>query len=197
MTQWFVCRLALWVLSFVTYSPHRIFVQFFFSPKHSTWILLCPSQCILIPSLLCSRLSGCHATLLSGERCVTSRKTAAKETTWFQAPFHSFSNSIYCMAMENSIIVWHWYLSRGPFLERPDTCAGDIILFVSSKHRCSVSRNFAVILIFTPFTAYKKTSCKEWVSRSFMNGFSGPWSFQVFWETHACGEFVKKHVLGI
>ena len=33
-------------------------------------------------SLLRSRLSGCHATLplLSGERCVTSRKTAAKET---------------------------------------------------------------------------------------------------------------------
>ena len=36
-------------------------------------------------SLLRSRLSGCHATLpLSGERCVTSRKTAAKETTVHQ-----------------------------------------------------------------------------------------------------------------
>ena len=37
------------------------------------------------PSLLRGRLSGCHATLpLSGERCVTSRKTAAKETTVHQ-----------------------------------------------------------------------------------------------------------------
>ena len=33
------------------------------------------------PSILCSRLSGCHATLpRKEERCVTSRKTAAKET---------------------------------------------------------------------------------------------------------------------
>ena len=40
-------------------------------------------------SLLRSRLSGCHATLpqkeLLGKRCVTSRKTAAKETKRSQA----------------------------------------------------------------------------------------------------------------
>ena len=43
--------------------------------------------------LLRSRLSGCHATLpfLSGKRCVTSRKTAAKETIirpllWIHTP---------------------------------------------------------------------------------------------------------------
>ena len=39
------------------------------------------AQLSLANNLLRSRLSGCHATLLlSGERCVTSRKTAAKET---------------------------------------------------------------------------------------------------------------------
>ena len=36
--------------------------------------------------------------------------------------------------------------------------SGDIILFVSSKRRCLKARNFAVILIFIPFTAYEKTS---------------------------------------
>ena len=63
--------------------------------------------------------------------------------------------------------------------------AGDIILFVSSKRRSPVTRNFAVILTFTPFTTYEKTSLAEWAGRSFTNGFSGPWSFRVFWETHA------------
>ena len=42
-----------------------------------------------LASLLRSRLSGCHATLpfLSGKRCVTSRKTAAKETIIWPLPW--------------------------------------------------------------------------------------------------------------
>ena len=36
--------------------------------------------------------------------------------------------------------------------------SGDIILFVSSKQRRLEARNFAVILIFNPFTTYEKTS---------------------------------------
>ena len=39
--------------------------------------------------------------------------------------------------------------------------SGDIIRFVSSKQECSVSRNFALILIFTSFTTYEKTSFTE------------------------------------
>ena len=39
--------------------------------------------------------------------------------------------------------------------------SGDIILFVSSKRRRLEARNFAVILIFIPFTTYEKNSSKE------------------------------------
>ena len=39
--------------------------------------------------------------------------------------------------------------------------SGDIIFFVSSKRRSPVSRNFAVILTFAPFTTYEKTSFTE------------------------------------
>ena len=39
--------------------------------------------------------------------------------------------------------------------------SGDIILFVSSKGWCLEARNFAVILIFIPFTTYEKTSFTE------------------------------------
>ena len=40
--------------------------------------------------------------------------------------------------------------------------SGDIILFVSSKKQnCSVAQNFAVIVIFTAFTTYKKNSFTE------------------------------------
>ena len=49
-------------------------------------------------SLLRSRLSGCHATLpRSGERCVTSRKTAAKESRYFSVSytFLWLNNAIY------------------------------------------------------------------------------------------------------
>ena len=35
----------------------------------------------LLVSLLCSRFFGCHATL--GERCVTSKKTPAKEANYW------------------------------------------------------------------------------------------------------------------
>ena len=43
---------------------------------------------------------------------------------------------------------------RGPVLESPETFRVTI-LFVSSKKLCSVLRNFAVILIFIPFTTWK------------------------------------------
>ena len=51
--------------------------------------------------------------------------------------------------------------------------SGDIILFVSSKRRGLGARNFAVALIFNPFTIYEKTSFTELAGRSFTNGFSG------------------------
>ena len=61
--------------------------------------------------------------------------------------------------------------------------SGDIILFVSSKQRCLEARNFAVLLIFIPFTTYENTSFTEKVSQSFMNGFSSPKSLRDFRET--------------
>ena len=56
--------------------------------------------------------------------------------------------------------------------------SGDIILFVSSKRRCSMSRNFAVILIFIPFTTYEKISFTEWGGPKSLRDFreTGPWS---------------------
>ena len=44
-----------------------------------------------------------------------------------------------------------------PFVESPEIL-GHIILCVSSKRRRLEARNFAVILIFVPFTTYEKTS---------------------------------------
>ena len=41
---------------------------------------------------------------------------------------------------------------QGPVSLKSRNCSGDIILFVSSKRRCSVS----VILMFIPFTTYEK-----------------------------------------
>ena len=50
-----------------------------------------------------------------------------------------------------------------PFLESPETSGAFrvTILFVSSKPRCLEARNFAVILIFIPFTRYDKSSFTE------------------------------------
>ena len=73
---------------------------------------------------------------------------------------------------------------RGLFLRSPGACflkvpklfgriSGRLILFVSSKRRRLEARNFAVILIFIPFTTYEKTSLTEKAGRSFTNGFSG------------------------
>ena len=55
----------------------------------------------LITSLLRSRPSGCHATLpsLSGKRCVTSRETAAKETSWSQLEMSPKYLCIVCTCM--------------------------------------------------------------------------------------------------
>ena len=44
---------------------------------------------------------------------------------------------------------------------KPRNFSDHIILFVSSKRRCSLSRNLAVILTFIPFTTYEKTSSTE------------------------------------
>ena len=51
--------------------------------------------------------------------------------------------------------------------------SGHIIRLVCSKGRRLEARNFAVILIYIPFTTYEKTSFTELVGRSFTNGFSG------------------------
>ena len=59
------------------------------------------------------------------------------------------------------------YPARGPgarFSKVPKLfgrISGDIFLFVSSKRRRLEARNFAVILIFIPFTTYEKTSFTE------------------------------------
>ena len=49
----------------------------------------------------------------------------------------------------------------GPVSRNSLNFSGDIIFLLSSKRRCSASRNFAVILIFIPFTTYEKTSFTE------------------------------------
>ena len=71
------------------------------------------------------------------------------------------------------------FASRGLFLESPETFRVTI-LFVSSKRRCSMSRNFAVILIFIAFTTYGKTTFIEWAGHSFTNCLSGSKSFGSF-----------------
>ena len=54
-----------------------------------------------------------------------------------------------------------FYLLYVNFARKSRDFSGDIILFVSSKRRCSVSQNFAVILICIPFTKFEKTSFTE------------------------------------
>ena len=77
----------------------------------------------LIGSLLRSRLSGCHATLprkklLSGERCVTSRKTAAKETTWSGADRYLKLSSQYKRSAGRNLGGYSsWYAALAPRLE--------------------------------------------------------------------------------
>ena len=79
------------------------------------------------------------------------------------------------------------YLDSGAFFSKVPKLfgriSGDIILFVSSKRRRNEARNFAVILIFIPFTTYEKTSFTEKAGRSFTNGFSGSKSSRDFRET--------------
>ena len=41
--------------------------------------------------------------------------------------------------------------------------SGHIIFYVSSKRRDLEARNFAVILIFIPFTIHENTSFNEWL----------------------------------
>ena len=51
-------------------------------------------------------------------------------------------------------------VTRGPILERPETFRMTI-LYVSSKRKCYVSQNFAVILIFIPLTTYKSPALQN------------------------------------
>jgi len=61
----------------------------------------------------------------------------------------------------------------GPVSRKSRNFSAEIIIFVSSKRRCSESRNLAVTLSFIPLTTYEKTSFTEKAGRSFTNGFSG------------------------
>ena len=61
-----------------------------------------------------------------------------------------------------------------------------IILFVYSKRRHLEARNFALILLYIPFTTYEKTSFAELAGGSFAKGFSGPKCFGTF-EKQASG----------
>jgi len=75
---------------------------------------------------------------------------------------------------------------RASFLEVPKLLgriSGDMILVVSPKRRRLEAPNFAVILVFIPFTTYQKTSFTEQAGRGFRNGCSGPKSFRDFRET--------------
>ena len=49
----------------------------------------------------------------------------------------------------------------GPVSRKSRNFLGDIILFVSSKRRRLEARNVAVILIFIPFTTYKRTGLQN------------------------------------
>ena len=93
--------------------------------------------------------------------------------------------------MHASNVGQHWFWCTINCWHSPGACfskvpklfgriSGDTILFVSSKRRRLEARNFAVILIFIPFTTYEKTSFTEKAGRSFTNGFSGPKSSRDF-----------------
>ena len=58
--------------------------------------------------------------------------------------------------------------------------SGDIIISVSSKGRRLEARNFAVILIFIPFTTFEKTSFIERAGCGLMSSFSGRKCFRDF-----------------
>ena len=73
--------------------------------------------------------------------------------------------------------------SQGPVSRKSRNFSGDIILFASWKRKRSKTRNFAVILIFLPFTSCGKTSFTEQAGQSFTEGFWDPKSFRDFRET--------------
>ena len=51
----------------------------------------------VLPSLLRSRPSGCRATL-PGERCVTSQRTAAKETRFYRVQMVPYFQAVLYMS---------------------------------------------------------------------------------------------------
>ena len=92
-------------------------------------------------NLTCSRLSGCHATL-SGERCVTSRKTAAKETSWNDWEVRKISG-------------WHTGLFMGSWYSYvSDSDIARLILlltpnyFFAKMNLCTRSKRIAAIFSF-------------------------------------------------
>ena len=52
-------------------------------------------------------------------------------------------------------------LGQGPVSRKSRSISDGLILFVSSKRRRLEARNFAVILIFIPWTTYEKTRLTE------------------------------------
>ena len=72
--------------------------------------------------------------------------------------------------------------------------SGRINLFVCSKRRRLKARNFAVMLIYIPFTTYEKNNFTELAGRSFTNGFSGPKCFRDFRETGPRPQLFKRWI---
>ena len=80
-----------------------------------------------------------------------------------------------CLLVRMIILALEWIAMRaknasltlGPVSRKPRNfngrISGHIIFYVSSKRRGLEARNFAVILIFIPFTIYEKTSFNEWL----------------------------------
>ena len=116
--------------------------------------------CVQILNLLSAGTSGAKIQIL---RSITARKETitrvyntsdcdhyvAFQVLFLTGCFSTFRKSSFSMAYQ------------GPVSRKTRNFSGEIILFVSSKRKCSVSQNFAVILIFIPFTTYKKTSFTE------------------------------------
>ena len=85
-----------------------------------------------------------------------SRVTKLCSYCYFYSLYNIWKDQLYRVSRSE---FYEWLF--GPVSRKTLNFSGDIILFVSSKRRCSVSRNFAVILIFIPFTTYKKTRFTE------------------------------------
>ena len=93
-----------------------------------------------------------------------SAEQVARDVTWQNLPLRRMQGLIYRKSRNFSVAI-------------------RVFFFISSKQRCLQARNFAVILIFIPFTTYQRTSFTEWAGRKFRNGFSSPKRFRDFRQT--------------